>query len=133
MVSAQVVLCTFATWLHKDKQIYEHMNNLENDNAKHALDFHRVSTAGILCYLILDVKKPRPSLFLRDPWMYLSLVRHAGGIAIIMYIIYAGAPVMRFQRAIRCNKGSIIKQMQVCKYVCPCVPVVQSQAFAKSS
>ena len=107
----QAILCTFAGWLHKEKQIYETMNNLEHDNAKHALDFHRVSTCGIICYLILDVKKPRPSLFLRDHWTYLSCVRHAGGIVIIMYVIYAGSPVMRFQRAIRCNKGKIIQLM----------------------
>ena len=56
--ATQALLCTFASWLCKQKQIYEQMKDLQHDNAKHCLDFHRVSVAGILAYLMLDVKQP---------------------------------------------------------------------------
>ena len=98
-------LCTFATWLHKEKQIYRSMNDLENDNAKHALDFHRVVTAAIMCYLLLDVKSPRPALLFSDPALYAARLRHGGGIVLWMYLLHAGFPVLNFQRAIRSGNG----------------------------
>ena len=106
----QPLLCTFAAWLHKDKQIYEEMKDLQNDNATHALDFHRVSSAGILCYLLLSVKNPPPSLFVSDPQLYLTMVNQ-GGIAIIQYLLHGGSPILRYQRAIRMGKGYICRQM----------------------
>jgi len=107
----QPLLCTFAAWLHKDKQIYEEMKDLQNDNATHALDFHRVSSAGILSYLLLSVKNRPPSLFVSDPQLYLTMVNHEGGIATIQYLLHGGSPILRYQRAIRIGKGYICRQM----------------------
>ena len=104
------VLCTFASWLHKDKQIYQNMKDLQNDNAKHALDFLRTSTAAILAYLILDVKHPSPALLLRDPRGYLASVRHEGGIVILMFLFCAGIPVLTFQYATRAADGASLTQ-----------------------
>ena len=105
------MLCTFARWLHKDKQIYEEMKDLQNNNATHALDFHRVSSAGILCFLLLSVQNPPPSLFISDPQLYFSMVNHEGGIVILQYLLHGGSPILRYQRAIRKGVGSICKQM----------------------
>ena len=94
-------LCTFALWQGKRKQIYHQMKDLQHDNAKHCLDFHRVNAAGILAYLVLDVVHPPPRLLLRDWRAYMSMVRVAGGIVILNYLLHAAAPILAFQRAIR--------------------------------
>ena len=103
-----VCLCTFATWLHKKKQVYHKMKDLQHDNYKHCLDFHRVVVVGILCYLLFDVKKPSPRLLLSDIRGYLVVVNHAGGIVLLKYLIYAGIPILTFQRAMRGASGSVI-------------------------
>ena len=103
--------CTFAEWLHKSKQIYEEMKDLQHDNATHALDFHRVSSAGIICYLLLSVKNPPPSLFISDPQLYLTMLNNQGGVVILQYLLHGGGPILRYQRAIRLGKGSVCKQM----------------------
>jgi hypothetical protein len=98
-------LCTFAQWLHKKKDIVESMKDLQHDNAKHALDFHRVCTSAIIAFLLLDVKHPSPDLLMRDPQHYLSLIRHDGGIVIMQYLLNAGIPVLHWQRSIRKSDG----------------------------
>ena len=72
-------LCMFAHWLGKKKDVYRQMKDLQHDNAKHALDFHRVCSAGILAYLLLDVTSPPPALLVRDPQGYLGAVDSASG------------------------------------------------------
>ena len=69
----------FAHWLGKKKDVYRQMKDLQHDNAKHALDFHRVCSAGILAYLLLDVTSPPPALLVRDPQGYLGAVDSASG------------------------------------------------------
>ena len=87
------------------------MKDLQNDNATHALDFHRAGSAGIVSFLLLSVKNPPPALFLRDPQLYLSMVNHQGGVVILQYLLHGGSPILRYQRAIRLGKGAICKQM----------------------
>jgi hypothetical protein len=100
--------CTFALWQGKRKQIYHHMADLQHDNFRHCLDFHRVNTAGILAYLTLDVVHPPPSLLIRDPKAYSSLVRNAGGIVLLKYLEGVGSPILQFQRVTRAGKGDQI-------------------------
>ena len=61
---------------------------------RHALDFHRVVTAAIMCYLLLDVKRTRPALLFSDPTLYAARLRHGGGIVLWMYLLHAGFPVL---------------------------------------
>ena len=105
------ILCTFATWLHKDKQVYEKMKDLQHDNAKHLLDFHRASVAAILCYLRLHVKNPPYQVFVDDPQLYYTLVENQGGIVMRMYLLHGGSPILRYQRGIRQGSGRICKEM----------------------
>ena len=106
-VREQVLLYTFAiVWLKKTKQIYEVMPDLQHDNYKHAFDFHRVSAAGILSFLILDVKHPPPTMLVRDPRGYLAMVNHAGGIVILQYLFRGAFPLLFWKRAQRAGKGS---------------------------
>jgi len=100
----KVLLYTFAiTWLKKNKDIYEIMQDLQHDNAKHITDFHRVSASGILSFLLLDVKHPPPSLLITDPRGYLAMVNHAGGIVILQYLFRGGLPILFWQRSIRAS------------------------------
>ena len=115
---AQCILCTFARWLHKDKQIYEHMKDMQHDNARHALDFHRVSVAGILAFLLLDVQRPPPRMLISDPRGYCAAVRNAGGTVILMYLFNAGIPVVTFHRAIRGGAGHILSQLVAFAFHC---------------
>ena len=85
------------------------MKDLQHDNAKHALDFYRVVTAGIICYLLLDVTSPPPRLLLRDPRGYLASVGNAAGVVILQWLFCCGIPVLAFQRAIRAADGDTIK------------------------
>ena len=107
----KVCLCTFARWLHKEKQIYEQMKDLEHDNAKHALDFHRVVTAAILCYMELHVTDPPPALFRTDPRAYIARVNHQGGVVLMMYLLHGGVPILSYQRAIRKGNGKRCAEM----------------------
>lgn len=104
-------LCTFAAWLQKRKQIYKEMNDLENDNAKHILDFHRCVTSAILCCFVLHVQNPPPSLFISDPELYASLIQHEGAITIFNYLHNGGSPILRYQRAIRTGNGKLFKHL----------------------
>ena len=99
--------CTFSRWQGKRKQIYQHMKDLQHDNARHVLDFHRTNVAGILSYLILDVTNPSPVLLLRDPRGYLALVNVGGGIVILQYLFRFGLVALFWQRAMRecCGKA----------------------------
>ena len=100
--------CTFALWQGKRKHIYHQMKDLQHDNFRHCLDFHRANTAGILAYLTLDVVHPPPSLLVRDPKAYAALVRNAGGIVLCQYLERVGSPILSFQRATRTSKGEEI-------------------------
>ena len=111
-------LCMFALWQHKDKQIYEEMKDLQHDNAKHALDFHRVNVAGVLSYLVLDVVTPPPQLLLTDPKAYLACVNNPGATAAITYVFFAGIPVLTFQRAIRKSDGACITKCLAYAFHC---------------
>ena len=102
------ILCTFAAWTKKDKQIYEHMADLQNDNARHVLDFLRASTAAILAYLILDVVHPPPALLFRDPRGYIAVVKHEGGIVLVMFLFCVGVPLLTFQYAARAADGATL-------------------------
>ena len=106
-----VCLATFAKWLHKRKQIYRHFKNLEHDNAKHSLDFHRVCASAITAWVVLDVKYPPPKLFLRDPEHYISLIQHDGALAALMYLKFAGSPILEYQRTIRGGHGATLKYL----------------------
>lgn len=97
--------CTFACWLGKRKQIYQSMNDLQHDNARHILDFHRVNTAGILSYLLLDVQNPPPALLLQDPRGYLAVVNVGGGEVILQYLFEVGLIAVFWQRKMREGSG----------------------------
>ena len=115
----KALLATFATeFLKKQKQIYEIMKDLQHDNAKHCLDFHRVSAAGIVAYLLLDVKQPPPRLLISDPRAYRALVRHAGGSIILTYLFFAAIPILYWQRMIRAGKGSEITMLYAYAFHC---------------
>jgi hypothetical protein len=106
--------CVFAMWQGKQKQIYHHIPDLQHDNAKHALDFHRVNAAAIMAYLTLDVTNPPPALLLRDYKAYAALVRVAGGKVIIDYLTHGAVPILSFQRAIRKGGPKGGKQITRC-------------------
>jgi hypothetical protein len=116
---AQCLLYTIAiVWLKKVKQIYEIMQDLQHDNYKHCFDLHRVSAAGILCFLILDVKRPSPITLIRDPRAYLAMVHHAGGIVIIHYLFCGAFPLLFWQRAGRAGRGSEMKMLYAWGWHC---------------
>lgn len=101
-------LCTFSRWQGKRKQIYQFMKDLQHDNARHVLDFHRTNVAGILSYLILDVTNPSPRLLLRDPQGYLALVHVAGGIVMLQYLFRFGLVAIFWQRTMREGGGKAV-------------------------
>lgn len=84
------------------------MKDLQHNNAKHALDFHRVNAAAIFAFVILDVKQPPPILFLTDPKAYIASVNNAGATAMLTYLVHAAVPVLTFQRATRGADGATI-------------------------
>lgn len=82
------------------------------------LDFHRVSTAGILAYLMLDVTNPPPRVLIMDPRSYANLVRSAGGTVILQYLFYAGFPILYWQRMIRAGRGSEMTMLYAYAFHC---------------
>lgn len=94
------------------------MKDLQHDNARHVVDFHRVNAAAIMCYLLLDVKHPSPKLLLRDTRLYISLVRHAGGTTLLMYLVFAAIPVLTFQYATRAADGRTLTRCMAFAFHC---------------
>lgn len=94
------------------------MKDLQHDNAKHCLDFHRVNAAAILCYLLLDVTHPPPCLLVRDPRGYLALVKSAGGITCIQYLFHAAIPLLTFQYATRAAAGKVLTDLLAFSFHC---------------
>ena len=58
-----------------------------------------------------DVKKPSPNLFVSSPSLYLQLVQSAGGIVLVYYLMYAGFPILQWQRAAREGDGMKLKKL----------------------
>ena len=110
--------CTFAAWQKKKKQIKQHMPDLQHDNAKHCLDFLRVDTAAILCFLLLDVKSPPPWLLIQDLKQYISLVKNEGGIVSLQFVVHVGSPVLKMQRSIRGAQGAAITRCMAYAFHC---------------
>tara|TARA_B110000046_G_scaffold126775_1_gene133183 strand:- start:601 stop:2232 length:1632 start_codon:yes stop_codon:yes gene_type:complete len=104
-------LATFACWLHKDKQIYEHFKDLTHDNAKHCIDFHRVVSAACTAFLLLDVQHPSPATLLSDPSLYAAQVQHDSGTVILELLRHVEAPAIRYKKAIRTRRGSVLRHL----------------------
>jgi hypothetical protein len=91
--------------------VFKVTKNLEHNNYAHVQQLHHVMTLAIVSYLIQDVVSPRPSLFLRDPELYLQQVDSATGIVLVRYLQYAGFPILQWQRAGRRGDGWKLKKL----------------------
>jgi hypothetical protein len=87
------------------------MNDLQHDNAKHALDFHRCIAAACVLLFRLHVQRPPPELFASDPQLYLTMVQNDGAMVCFQYLLHGGSPILRYQRVIRQGQGELLKVM----------------------
>ena len=92
-------------------KVFKITKDLEHNNYAHVQQAHHVITTGIVAYLVQDVQDPPPSLFLRNPELYLQQVECATGIVLVKYLQYAGFPILQWQRAAREGDGLKLKKL----------------------
>jgi hypothetical protein len=85
--------------------------NLEHNAYSHHQNAHHVIVIAAVSYLLQDVQRPSPRVFLRDPDVYLSQVQTAGGEVLVRYLRHAGFPILQWQRAARDGDGRKVKML----------------------
>ena len=105
----------FAAKLHKEK-VPKVIMNFENDSYMHVLAHLCELTIGGLTYIIHDCKNPPPELFLSNPAMYESVIRHAGGTVLFKYLQNVGIPTLHYLCAGRKADGQRNEDLQCMAY-----------------
>ena len=79
--------------------LWEGMKNLDKNAHWHTQQFTYSTVIATFIYIINFVKVPPPSLFLRSPVLYMSLVENATGIVMLQALRHVGLPVVEWHQA----------------------------------
>ena len=105
-----VCLCCFANHLGRNN-LQKRIPNLENNNYAHALTFLQAVSVAILVYFTTVVHSPPPALLYANPTAYCQQIHSAGGKVLFYCLLYAGCPVLTYQRSIRSADGGSLPEL----------------------
>ena len=103
--------CWAARLLGKTRLFVKVLKDLENNNYYHVLELFLPLTSAIYVYLVKHVTHPPAHLFLTHPEAYLRQVGSAGGIVLLQFVLWAGAPTLRWHHTGRAGDGDEVAEL----------------------
>ena len=107
----ETLTCWTAALLGKDRLSVPKLVNLENNNYYHVLEHNLSLTSAIYVFLIKHVTSPPAHLFLSSPEAYLRQLGSAGGIVLLQFLLFVGAPTLRWHYAGRAGDGDEVARL----------------------
>jgi hypothetical protein len=107
----ETLTCWTAALLGKDRLSVPKLVNLENNNYYHVLEHNLSLTSAIYVFLIKHVTSPPAHLFLSSPEAYLRQLGCAGGIVLLQFLLFVGAPTLRWHYAGRAGDGDEVARL----------------------
>ena len=111
--------CRLADLLGKEK-VGPHLKNLEHNAWEHSLQFILPVVVAIFVFLTRHVKQPPPTLFFRDPILYVAMVQNASGIVMLQFLRHAGLPTMWWHRAGRAEDSRTLDDLHALAFHWQC-------------